>query len=79
MFYALHIHEMRKLFQSDQPIVKQIREVVQLLLTDAFNDAKHWLTEICTLPPDSNNIINSLGTDKNITLCHIRKYISETV
>ena len=63
MFYALHIHEMRKLFESDHPIVKQIREVVQLLLTDAFNDdAKHyWLTEICTFSPDSNNIINSLG------------------
>ena len=73
MFYALHIHEMRKPFESDHPIVKQIREVVQLLLTDAFNGAKHyWLTEICTFSPDSNNIINSRGTDKNITLYHIR-------
>ena len=41
MFYALHIHEMRKHFDSGHPIVKQIREVVQLSLTDAFNDAKH--------------------------------------
>ena len=47
MFYALYIHEMRKRFESDHPIVKQIREVVQLflttpniqlLLTDAFNE-----------------------------------------
>ena len=67
---------MRKPFDSDQPILKQIRKVVQLLLADAFNDAKYyWLTEICTFSPDSNNIINSPGTDKDITLHHIRNML----
>ena len=71
---------MRKPFESDHPIVKQIREVVQLLLTDAFNNAKHyWLTEICTFSPDTNNIINSLGTEKKYNIIPYKKYISETV
>ena len=65
---------MRKLFETEQSIVKKIREVVQLLLTDAFSDAKsYWLTSISTLISDFNeNTLNSFGTDKKVTFHHIR-------
>ena len=74
MFYSLDICEMRKLFETEHSIVKTIREVVQLLLTDAFSDAKYyWLTGISTLIPDFNEkTLNSFGTDKQVTFHHIR-------
>ena len=47
------MHETRKLFDTDHFIVSKIREVVQMLLTDAFADAKYyWLTNISTITPD---------------------------
>ena len=81
-FYSLNIQEMRKLFENEHRHVQQICEVVQLLLTDAFADAKYfWLTNICGFSPDlDRNILDSFGTDKQIILYHIqdlfqRKYI----
>ena len=65
---------MRKLFESEHIIVKMVREIVQLLLTEAFTDAKlYWLNKICSLSIDMDNkVIDSFGTDKQFTLYHIR-------
>ena len=44
MFYGLNVHQMERLFESENLIAHKVREVVQLLLTDAFVDAKYfWL------------------------------------
>ena len=74
MFYSVNICEMWKLFETEHSIVKTIREVVQLLLTDAFSDAKsYWLTSISTLIPGFNEeTLNSFGTDEQVTFHHIR-------
>ena len=74
MFYSLNIQEMRKLFESDHIIVKMICEVVQMLLTEAFTDAKvYWLTKICSFSFDiDTQVLDSFSTDKQITLYHIR-------
>ena len=74
VFYSLNIHKMRKLFESEHIIVKMVREIVQLLLTEAFTDAKlYWLNKICSLSIDMDNkVIDSFGTDKQFTLYHIR-------
>ena len=57
MFYSLNIHEMRKLFESEHIIVKMVREIVQMLLTEAFADAKlYWLNRICSLSIDIDKI-----------------------
>ena len=76
MFYSLNICEMRELLGTEHSIVKKIREVVQLLLTDAFfrrkilfaykyqhfNTFKHF---------KHFKTLNSFGTDKQVTF-HIR-------
>ena len=74
VFYSLNIHKMRKLLESEHIIVKMVREIVQLLLTEAFTDAKlYWLNKICSLSIDMDNkVIDSCGTDKQFTLYHIR-------
>ena len=74
MFYVSHIHEMRKLFESDIMIVKKVAEVVQLLLKENFSEAKvYWLTKICSYSPDlTRNVLDAYGTDKNVTLYPIR-------
>ena len=54
-------------------IVKKVCEVVQLLLTDSFTEAKiSWLTNICGIKPiNDNGDFDVYGTDKNITFYHI--------
>ena len=42
MFYGLNVHQMERLFESENLIAHKVREVVQLLLTDAFVDAKYF-------------------------------------
>ena len=43
----------KKLFERYHDIVKQIGEVVQLLLTESFTEIKFcWLANICNLSPN---------------------------
>ena len=71
---------MERLFESENLIAHKVREVVQLLLTDAFVDAKYfWLTNICSFSPDADrNILDSFGTDKQVTLYHTRDIFQRT-
>ena len=80
MFYEFHIHEMQKLFENNHFIVKMVGEVVQLLLKEAFTEAKvYWLTEICSFTPDiSKKILDSFGTHKQVTLYYIRHMFKRT-
>ena len=53
-FYALNLHQMKTLFDSEDLLVKNICVVVQLLLTNDIYAAKFsWLTTICGLSPDN--------------------------
>ena len=73
IFYSLNVHQMSKLFESENPVVRKICEVIQLLLTDDFYAAKfNWLTVICGLTPDKSGLLSSFGTDKNLIMYHIR-------
>ena len=61
MFYTLNILEMWKLFENASHEVRKICEVVQLLMTEAFSDAKYfWLTNVCAFLPDVHR--NTLDT-----------------
>ena len=64
---------MQKLFHCDDPLVQNICNVVQFLLTNDFNSAKFsWLTSICGLSPNSSGLLNSFGTDKQLIIFHIK-------
>lgn len=39
-FYAMNISQTRKIFDSDDVLVKKISELLQLLLTESFVEAK---------------------------------------
>ena len=54
--------------------------VSQLLLKEAFTEAKvYWLTEICSFIPDiGKKILDSFGTDKQVTLYFIRHMFKRT-
>ena len=71
---------MESLFESENLIAHKVQEVVQLLLTDAFVDTKYfWLTNICSFSPDADrNVLDSFGTDKQVTLYHIRDIFQRT-
>ena len=73
-FYALNMHQTRKIFDSDHDLVKKISEVLQLLLTESFFEAKYfWLTSICNLSPTiDSGVLDIYGTDKEISFFHIR-------
>ena len=73
-FYALNMHQTRKIFDSDHDLVKKISEVHQLLLTESFFEAKYfWLTSICNLSPTiDSGVLDIYGTDKEISFFHIR-------
>lgn len=74
-FYSLNLHQMKNLFDCEEEVVKNICDVVQLLLTNDFIAAKfNWLTSICRLSPDDSGLLNSFGTDKQLIMYHI-KYI----
>ena len=48
LFYSINLHQMRKLFDSDDSLVRKICEGVQLLLTYDFEASKfNWVTTIC--------------------------------
>lgn len=47
MFYTLNIEDMEKLFENGSNEVQKISEVVQLLMTEAFSDAKFFLANKC--------------------------------
>ena len=74
MFYSLNVHQMSKPFQSEDPLVRKICEVIQLLLTNDFHAAKfNWLSVICGLSADKSGLLNSFGTDKkNLIMYHIK-------
>ena len=74
MFYALNIEHMQHLFSSTGTEINHVREVVQLLLSESFNDAKfHWLTEICAFSPNvSSGKIDAWSTDKQLVYHNIR-------
>ena len=57
-----------------------VGEVVQLLLKEAFTEAKvYWLPEICSFTPDiSKKILDSFRTDKQVTLYFIRRMFKRT-
>lgn len=73
-FYALNIHQTRKIFESDHDLVKKISELLQLLLTESFVESKvFWLSSICNLSPTINSgVFDIYGTDKQISFFHIR-------
>ena len=65
-FYALNMHEMRKLFETEEEVLKKVCEVVQLLLTESFVEAKiFWLTNVCSLSPDVEKGILMPGEQTN--------------
>ena len=65
---------MRKRIESEHIIVTMVREIVQMLLTEAFKDAKiYWLNRLCSLSIDMyKKVLDSFGTDKQVTLYHIK-------
>ena len=72
IFYSLNVHQMSKLFQSEDPLVRKICEVFQLLLTNDFHAAKFsWLSVICGLSADKSGLLNRFGTDKNLIMYHV--------
>ena len=73
-FYALNMHQTRKIYDSDHDLVKKISEVLQLLLTESFFEAKYfWLTSICNLSPTiDSGVLDISGTDEEIFFFHIR-------
>ena len=73
VFYSLNINQMQRLFSSTDPLVLQINEVLQLLLTNDFSAAKYtWMTQICKLTSSHDNIICTYCTDKQIIVYPIR-------
>ena len=73
-FYSLHIDEMQRLFLNDSDLLQQkISVVVQHLLTSDFPAAKYiWLTEICSLSENAENILDAFEDDKMLSLYCIR-------
>lgn len=71
-FYAMNISQTRKIFDSDDVLVKKISELLQLLLTESFVEAKLFrCTSICNMSL-TNDIVDLFGTDKQISFYHIR-------
>ena len=74
MFYTLNIQELRKLFEKESHEVRKICAVIQLLMTEAFSDAKYfWLTNVCAFLPDVHrNTLDTFGSDKQVSFYFIR-------
>ena len=64
---------MKNLFECEGQILKRICDIVQLLLTHDFYEAKYnWLTLICGISPNTSGLLNSFGTDKQLIMYHIK-------
>ena len=74
MFYSLNINQMQRLYDSTDPLVRRISEILQLLLMNNFDVAKYnWLTKVCQLLPNSMNVLDVFGTDKNMVMEPIKE------
>ena len=70
---------MEKLFCCDDPLIQNICNVVQYLLTNTFYSAKYnWLTSICGLSPDRSGLLDCFGTDKQLIMFHIKHIFQRT-
>ena len=78
--YSMNINQMSNLFESDDPIVGNIRNIVQFLLNHDIDTAKYyWLTDICGMAPDMHKrSLSAFGTDKQMFLYPIRAIFSRT-
>ena len=72
---------MSTLFQSDDPIVGKVRNVVQFLLSHDIDTAKYYrLTEICGITPTlRRRSLSAFSTDKQMFLYPIRNIFSTTL
>ena len=70
---------MRKLFDSEESLVQEICNVVQLLLTHDFNAAKfNWFTKVCGVSPDGMGSLNMFATDKQVIMYQIKNMFRRT-
>ena len=78
--YSMNINQMSNLFESDDPIVGNICNIVQFLLNHDIDIAKYyWLTDICGMVPDMHKrSLSAFGTDKQIFLYPITAIFSRT-
>ena len=79
-FYVLNIDQTKHLFDSEDPLVRKISEVVQqLLLTYDFCAAKFtWLTTICWLSPGKDmtlHLPSSVDEGDNVLITYIYKVV----
>ena len=73
VFYFRNVEQMQRLFSYTDPLLHQVNEIIQYLLTNNFISAKYaWFTQICNMTPDSNGNIDTYGDDKQITLYPLR-------
>ena len=64
---------MRKPFDSEDSLVQEICNVVQLLLTHDFNAAKfNWFTKVCGVSPYGMVSLNMFATDKQVIMYKIK-------